>query len=241
MAVGAGPSGSSGIGLYIGTTATVAATDTYTRVGSVETLSEYGIAYDKIVFEDLTLGTETIFKGTRRDGELTMGLGWDLSDSGQSAMLAALLTTSLYNFKVLYNDAVPVRSATATITIASPGVVTWTAHQLLVNTPVSFSTTGALPTGLVAATTYYVKTVVDANTFTLSATAGGTVIATTGTQSGVHTISTVPAATFDLFTARPMSMKVNPGSLSTVVKATTMLALKAGTLATTNRIPQVAL
>lgn len=85
-----------------------------------------------------------------------------------------------------------VRSATATISIASPGVVTWTSHGLLANDPVKFSTTGALPTGLTAGTTYYVKTVLTADTFTLSATSGGTVIATSGSQSGTHTVVSAP-------------------------------------------------
>lgn len=78
---------------------------------------------------------------------------------------------------------------TITVTIASPGVVTYTAHGKLANDAVAFSTTGALPTGLTAGTTYYVKTVVDANNFTLSATPAGAVINTTGTQSGVHSIT----------------------------------------------------
>jgi hypothetical protein len=77
-------------------------------------------------------------------------------------------------------------SATVTITIASPGVVTWTAHGLTDGAKVAFSTTGALPTGLTAATTYYVVNSA-ANTFQVAATLGGAAINTSGTQSGVHT------------------------------------------------------
>ena len=77
---------------------------------------------------------------------------------------------------------------TITVTIASPGVVTYTAHGMLANAPLSFATTGALPTGLVAGTTYYVKTVVSVDTFTVSATAGGAAINTSGSQSGTHSI-----------------------------------------------------
>jgi hypothetical protein len=75
---------------------------------------------------------------------------------------------------------------TFTITIASPGVVTLNSHGMLANDTFVPSTTGALPTGLTAGTRYFVKTVLSANTFTLSATAGGAVINTTGTQSGTH-------------------------------------------------------
>jgi hypothetical protein len=77
------------------------------------------------------------------------------------------------------------RSA-VTITIASPGVVSWVAHGLVANTPISFETTGALPTGLAANTLYYVRAPAT-DSFTLSLTAGGAAIATTGTQSGTHT------------------------------------------------------
>lgn len=80
------------------------------------------------------------------------------------------------------------RNSTVTITIASPGVVTWTAHPLVNGNQISFTTTGTLPTGLVAGTTYYVVNKA-ANTFELSATEGGSSINTSGTQSGVHTAS----------------------------------------------------
>jgi hypothetical protein len=79
------------------------------------------------------------------------------------------------------------KSATATITIAAPGVVTWTDHGLSANSTIRFTTTGALPTGLAINTTYYVKTVLSPNTFTVSASAGGAAITTSGTQSGTQT------------------------------------------------------
>lgn len=75
---------------------------------------------------------------------------------------------------------------TVTITIATPGVVTHTAHGFAANDQVVLSTTGALPTGLVAGTVYFVRNPT-ANTYELSATTGGASITTTGTQSGTHT------------------------------------------------------
>jgi hypothetical protein len=75
-----------------------------------------------------------------------------------------------------------------TCTIASPGVITYAGHGMSANAPVAFATTGALPTGITAGTTYYIKTVIDANTFTISATPGGTAINTSGSQSGTHTL-----------------------------------------------------
>lgn len=82
---------------------------------------------------------------------------------------------------------------TVTITIASPGVVILNGHGFPANAPVVLSTTGALPTGLAAATTHYV-TSPTTNTFQLSATKGGSAINTSGTQSGVQSIASVLAA-----------------------------------------------
>jgi len=72
-----------------------------------------------------------------------------------------------------------------TITIASPGVVTWNSHGFSNGTSVGFYTTGALPTGLTAGTNYYVVNSTT-NTFQVSATKGGAAINTSGSQSGTQ-------------------------------------------------------
>lgn len=77
---------------------------------------------------------------------------------------------------------------TFTVTIASPGVFTVNNHGLRNGDVVILTTTGALPTGLTAATTQYFVVNAAANTFQLSATLGGAAINTTGTQSGTHTL-----------------------------------------------------
>ena len=78
---------------------------------------------------------------------------------------------------------------TATITIATPAVVSFTAHGLVVGDSIQFTTTGALPTGIVANTTYFViASGFGVNSFQISATITGTALATSGTQSGVHTL-----------------------------------------------------
>lgn len=78
------------------------------------------------------------------------------------------------------------RAANVTISIASPGVITWTSHGLVVADPVVFQTTGALPTGIVAGQTYYVQNVVNDNGFRIAETPFGSAINTSGTQSGTH-------------------------------------------------------
>lgn len=80
-------------------------------------------------------------------------------------------------------------AGTCTVSIASPCVVTLNGHGMAANEPVAFTTSGALPTGLAAGTTYYVLAV-DANTFNVSATSGGAAINTSGSQSGTHTLWT---------------------------------------------------
>jgi microcystin-dependent protein len=76
---------------------------------------------------------------------------------------------------------------TATISIATPAVVTDTGHGLSNGQLIYFTTTGALPTGVVANTRYYVRNTT-ANTFNLSSTPTGAVINTSGSQSGTHTL-----------------------------------------------------
>ena len=90
------------------------------------------------------------------------------------------------------------KNTDVSITIASPAVIAWTAHTLEANSKVRFSTTGALPTGITAGTDYYVSaTGLSPNSFSISATAGGTQINTTGTQSGTHTAIEILNVNFD--------------------------------------------
>lgn len=98
-------------------------------------------------------------------------------------------TAGLTSAALLYDGL----SAIITATIATPGVISWTAHGLVAGAAVQFTTTGALPTGIVSGTTYYVSTVgLTANSFSVADTqahalAGTNTIATSGSQSGVHT------------------------------------------------------
>jgi hypothetical protein len=100
------------------------------------------------------------------------------------------ILTSVYNQLVTAGWTVVTGNvpSTVTMTIASPGVVSWTAHGLTSGTQIRFQTTGALPTGLTANTTYYViSTGLTANSFQFSASFGGAAVNTSGSQSGVHT------------------------------------------------------
>ena len=82
----------------------------------------------------------------------------------------------------------------ATITIASPATVTAAGHGLTNGKRVQFTTSGALPTGILANTTYFVINAAT-DTFNLSATQGGAAIGTSGGQSGAHTLREVVSVT----------------------------------------------
>ncbi|TCM19938.1 hypothetical protein, partial [Novosphingobium sp. ST904] len=82
----------------------------------------------------------------------------------------------------------------ATITIASPATVTATGHGLANGKRVQFTTSGALPTGILANTTYFVINAAT-DTFNISATQGGAAIGTSGGQSGSHVVREVVSVT----------------------------------------------
>ena len=73
------------------------------------------------------------------------------------------------------------------VTIATPGVFTLNNHGLRVGDRIIFETSGALPTGLLAETFYFViNQGLGDHTFQVSATRDGTAINTTTSQSGTH-------------------------------------------------------
>ena len=78
-------------------------------------------------------------------------------------------------------------NSVVTISIASPGVVT-VPNTCIAGQEVFFATTGSLPTGLTAGTTYYViATGLSSTSFEVSASAGGAAVNTSVSQSGIQT------------------------------------------------------
>jgi hypothetical protein len=121
----------------------------------------------------------------------------DYADPGQIAMLAAHQSNcGVFPVKIEW-DADCAAESTVTISQATPGVVTWNAHGLAAGTPVIFSTTGTLPTGLLPGVTYYVLAPAT-NTFTVAATPGGAAINTTGAGTGTHTARALVPGETDL-------------------------------------------
>jgi hypothetical protein len=124
-------------------------------------------------------------------GSRTLGYAWCYKFAGGTA---PTLSTAGCTEDDLYFDVNVYKTATVTMTIASPGVVSWTGHGLVTGNRLQLTTTGALPTGLTASTTYWVV-YVDANSFSLATSlanaAAGTKINTSGSQSGTHTATAI--------------------------------------------------
>lgn len=100
--MGAQPS--AGTTLSIGTTATTASSDSYTLIGSLSAVPEYGVKYDNVRFEDLGLAEYLDNTGAKNPSSMSVSVGRDLADAGQVAVKAANGVNSYYNFKLVHPD-----------------------------------------------------------------------------------------------------------------------------------------
>lgn len=124
-------------------------------------------------------------------GSRTLAYAWCYRWAGGTA--GTLSTVGCSEDQLVYSVDV-YGTSTVTITNASPGVMTWTAHGLTTGQQIQLTTTGSLNTGLTASTTYFF-TRVDANSGKFSTTlancAAGTFINTSSTGSGTQTATAV--------------------------------------------------
>lgn len=113
-------------------------------------------------------GTVTAFAGSRvPTGYLTCD-GSNVSRTTYSALYAWMCPTGTVTFTV------------------GTSTVNWASHQIANWDRVVFTTTGTLPTGITAGTTYYARDVA-AGTFKLSTTIGGAALSMSGSPTGTHT------------------------------------------------------
>lgn len=193
------------------------ATQTWTLIDGWSSMGSAGDTAAAITTSLINRGRDIKQKGTKNAGSMQNTFARILSDAGQTAMIAAVNSTSSYAFKIALNDAVAATTATVTITIAAPGVVTDTAHGLSIGDAVSFTSTGALPTGLTSGTTYYViATGFTVNAYSVAATPGGSAITTTGTTTGTNTRTSVPSGSQRLFVGLVMSASETGGAANTI-------------------------
>jgi hypothetical protein len=127
---------------------------------------------------------------------------WNQNNFGQDLILGPRDAPLYY-----WNANIGYTAKTAAISIASPCVVSFSG-SLLDGTALTLQTTGALPTGLTIGVTYYVVNSIG-GTFNLAATSGGTPIVTTGTQSGIQSISprAIPISQLTGANETPISQK----------------------------------
>ena len=187
---------------------------TWTEVKGWQTMGSIGDSATLISEDIINSGRTLKAKGTKNAGSMQNNFIVQPEDDGQIALIAAANSSYNFPFRIVMDDAPPPATSVVTMTIASPGVVTWNAHGLSNGQEVRFSTTGALPTGLTAGTTYYVVSA-STNSFSVAATPGGAAIATTGTQSGVHTAAAVATGTIKYFYGIVMSSQEQGGGANT--------------------------
>lgn len=103
------------------------------------------------------------------------------SNTGYNLKDKVMLTNNHSVYEVLRQEI-----SVVTISQASPALITWQNHGLTNGRMVKFSTTGTLPTGLNATTTYYVINA-SLTAFNVSTTQGGVGVNTTTAGTGTHT------------------------------------------------------
>jgi hypothetical protein len=167
-----------------------------------------------------------------------VALTGDIVDVATRPSTALALNETVNVYRVLqfqdYTD--PNGQQTCTISIASPALITATAHGQLAGYIVRFASTGTLPVGLTAGVKYYIlDSGLTTNTFRVSLTKNGTAVTTTAPGSG--TLSFTPAGlarttlreNYDYVELTPWSPNEFRGSTFTV----TMPSPSTGTLFTT--------
>lgn len=194
------------------------ATQVWTLVDGWQTEGRVGDSAALITTALINRGRDIKQKGTFNAGQMQNNFAVIPGDAGQALLAAAAADrVNNYAFRITGNDAAAVRTAVVTVTIAAPGVFTDAAHGMAIGDQVSFSTTGALPTGLVAGTTYFIVAAgFTSGAYSVAATSGGTAITTSGTQSGVHTRSTVPTNSESRFIGLVMGAPRVGGGANTV-------------------------
>lgn len=218
-----------GCRIYLGPVISLKATDlvladfpargdaAWTEIDGWSQMGAFGDAGALITTALINRGRDVKQKGTANAGSMANVFAVVPGDPGQAKLKVAARPSNKRNYAVLMdlNDGEELASV-VTMSIATPGVITWTAHGLVVGQKVKFETDGALPGGLVAGTEYFVKLAPTVDTFQVSATAAGAAIATTGTQSGVHTAIAMGTPSYVMFAALAMGAQQQGGEANTI-------------------------
>jgi len=181
---------------------------TFLNTTGVNVFQPASITAPALAFDAVTTNAildQNITQGKLAAGVIAMPVGSVLDHAGRSApplfLLAAGQAVSRTTYAALFAAIVDTLGV-VTVTLASPGVWTRVAHGLVIGDPVFVTTTGILPTGVSANTTYFVMTTPTVDTFTLGTTRTVTLstgvavvsvaVNTSVSQSGVHTLMAAP-------------------------------------------------
>lgn len=189
----------------------------WTEIDGWSQMGAFGDSAALITTALINRGRDVKQKGTGNAGSMANVFAALLADPGQTKLRNAAKAANKKNqaIRIALNDGEEVSSA-VTISIATPGVVTWAANGLANGDKVVLETTGELPAPLVAGTTYYVVAAAT-GTIQLAATPGGAAIATTGgTQSGVHTATATTNPSQRMFAAVVMGAQEQGGDANTI-------------------------
>ena len=115
-------------------------------------------------------------------------------------------------------------STTVTISNGTPVVITWVNHMLANGTAITFTTTGALPTGLTVGIVYFVRDALQGS-FYLCASPNSPALSTSTAGSGTHTAT---ATRHDVYEAVIATTTVTASITTTVMTVTVLIT---GTLA----------
>lgn len=103
---------SAGARLYIGpvaadtidSVAEFKALGAYVEVGEIEDMGEVGDTFNIVTFTAMANRRVRKFKGSADAGNMTLSLGRDVTDAGQTALKAALASDFDYAVKIVLND-----------------------------------------------------------------------------------------------------------------------------------------
>jgi hypothetical protein len=149
------------------------------------------------------------FSGTNNTSNLNVGEIIRIVSAGNSIGIGSSYYVKQVTPTTLTLGWTPLTSATVTFSIGSADITKTSGlftPTVVIGDRISFTTTGALPTGFTVGTTYFVVSITtnltNQSVIQVSLTSGGPAITATGTQSGVHTIS---PATVGLTAGPPMA------------------------------------
>lgn len=73
---------------------------TYTAIGEITDLGEFGAEYNLVTYTALGLRQTKKLKGSYNNGSLNLQMGRDTTDAGQNALRTALASDNSYSFRV---------------------------------------------------------------------------------------------------------------------------------------------